>query len=211
MPAPAQLDHDLSQHAPLPNERACAPTDSPKRGGLAGGSEADEGRRGRNRRAEGATKLRPTRRSVAGSPGGSEADEGRRGRNRRAEGATKLRPTRRSVAGSPGGSEADEGAPGRIRTCDPRIRNPPLYPTELRARAASDNPDFERNPGTSAPPHDSPGERAFRRAQTEPARGQGRFSPSAVAGRDRRIMRSRAIRRPCSIRELGFGSWACAV
>ena len=25
------------------------------------------------------------------------------------------------------------GAPGRIRTCDPRIRNPVLYPTELRA------------------------------------------------------------------------------
>src|SRR5690606_15226701 len=26
------------------------------------------------------------------------------------------------------------GAPGRIRTCDPRIRNPVLYPAELRAR-----------------------------------------------------------------------------
>ena len=25
------------------------------------------------------------------------------------------------------------GAPGRIRTCDPRIRNPVLYPAELRA------------------------------------------------------------------------------
>jgi hypothetical protein len=25
------------------------------------------------------------------------------------------------------------GAPGRIRTCDPRIRSPPLYPAELRA------------------------------------------------------------------------------
>ena len=27
------------------------------------------------------------------------------------------------------------GAPGRIRTCDPRLRRPMLYPTELRARA----------------------------------------------------------------------------
>lgn len=25
------------------------------------------------------------------------------------------------------------GAPGRIRTCNPRIRNPMLYPVELRA------------------------------------------------------------------------------
>ncbi|SVA80595.1 uncharacterized protein METZ01_LOCUS133449 [marine metagenome] len=25
------------------------------------------------------------------------------------------------------------GAPGRIRTCDPRLRRPMLYPTELRA------------------------------------------------------------------------------
>ncbi len=24
------------------------------------------------------------------------------------------------------------GAPGKIRTCDPRIRNPLFYPTELR-------------------------------------------------------------------------------
>jgi putative transposase len=27
------------------------------------------------------------------------------------------------------------GAPGRTRTCDPRLRRPVLYPTELRARA----------------------------------------------------------------------------
>ena len=27
------------------------------------------------------------------------------------------------------------GAPGRIRTCDPRLRRPMLYPTELRARS----------------------------------------------------------------------------
>jgi len=27
------------------------------------------------------------------------------------------------------------GAPGRSRTCDPRIRSPMLYPTELQARA----------------------------------------------------------------------------
>ena len=27
------------------------------------------------------------------------------------------------------------GAPGRIRTCDPRLRRPMLYPTELRAHA----------------------------------------------------------------------------
>ena len=26
------------------------------------------------------------------------------------------------------------GAPGRTRTCDPRLRRPVLYPTELRAR-----------------------------------------------------------------------------
>jgi hypothetical protein len=26
------------------------------------------------------------------------------------------------------------GAPGRSRTCDPRIRSPMLYPTELQAR-----------------------------------------------------------------------------
>src|SRR3954467_9113641 len=28
------------------------------------------------------------------------------------------------------------GAPGRTRTCDPRLRRPVLYPTELRARMA---------------------------------------------------------------------------
>ena len=27
-----------------------------------------------------------------------------------------------------------DGAPGRIRTCDPRLRRPLLYPTELRAQ-----------------------------------------------------------------------------
>ena len=27
------------------------------------------------------------------------------------------------------------GAPGRIRTCDPRLRRPMLYPTELRAHS----------------------------------------------------------------------------
>ena len=27
-----------------------------------------------------------------------------------------------------------QNAPGRIRTCDPRLRRPMLYPTELRAR-----------------------------------------------------------------------------
>ena len=29
-------------------------------------------------------------------------------------------------------SKRQNGVPGRIRTCDPRIRNPVLYPTELR-------------------------------------------------------------------------------
>ena len=29
------------------------------------------------------------------------------------------------------------GAPGRTRTCDPRLRRPVLYPTELRARKVS--------------------------------------------------------------------------
>src|SRR5262249_220279 len=29
----------------------------------------------------------------------------------------------------------ESGAPGRSRTCDPRIRSPMLYPTELRAHA----------------------------------------------------------------------------
>ena len=37
----------------------------------------------------------------------------------------------RSASGLVGG-----GAPGRIRTCDPRIRSPPLYPAELRAPRA---------------------------------------------------------------------------
>ena len=32
-------------------------------------------------------------------------------------------------------SGAKGGAPGRTRTCDPRLRRPVLYPTELRARA----------------------------------------------------------------------------
>ncbi len=32
--------------------------------------------------------------------------------------------------------DAEDGAPGRTRTCDPRIRNPMLYPAELRARRA---------------------------------------------------------------------------
>src|SRR5262245_27511041 len=31
--------------------------------------------------------------------------------------------------------EARENAPGRTRTCDPRLRRPVLYPTELRAHA----------------------------------------------------------------------------
>src|SRR6516225_7581414 len=30
-------------------------------------------------------------------------------------------------------------APGRIRTCDPRLRRPVLYPTELRAHATDCN------------------------------------------------------------------------
>src|SRR3954471_22387768 len=29
------------------------------------------------------------------------------------------------------------GAPGRTRTCDPRLRRPVLYPTELRAQSAN--------------------------------------------------------------------------
>jgi hypothetical protein len=33
--------------------------------------------------------------------------------------------------------EARIGAPGRTRTCDPRLRRPVLYPTELRARSFS--------------------------------------------------------------------------
>jgi hypothetical protein len=32
--------------------------------------------------------------------------------------------------------EHDLGAPGRNRTCDPRLRRPVLYPTELRAPIA---------------------------------------------------------------------------
>ena len=32
------------------------------------------------------------------------------------------------------------GAPGRIRTCDPRLRRPLLYPTELRAHAVFSKP-----------------------------------------------------------------------
>lgn len=30
-------------------------------------------------------------------------------------------------------AQTNNGAPGRIRTCDPRLRRPLLYPTELRA------------------------------------------------------------------------------
>ena len=33
-------------------------------------------------------------------------------------------------------ARAEAGAPGRTRTCDPRLRRPMLYPTELRALAA---------------------------------------------------------------------------
>jgi hypothetical protein len=36
-----------------------------------------------------------------------------------------------------------KSAPGRTRTCDPRLRRPVLYPTELRARAM-DDADLER-------------------------------------------------------------------
>src|SRR5262245_29552430 len=46
-----------------------------------------------------------------------------------------------SARGRPRGGTALEvvvvvGAPGRSRTCDPRIRSPMLYPTELQARQA---------------------------------------------------------------------------
>ncbi len=41
---------------------------------------------------------------------------------------------RPAVSKSPKSAEAD-GTPGRTRTCDPRLRRPLLYPTELRARA----------------------------------------------------------------------------
>jgi hypothetical protein len=34
-------------------------------------------------------------------------------------------------------SREAKSAPGRIRTCDPRLRRPMLYPTELRARGFS--------------------------------------------------------------------------
>src|SRR5881296_2319160 len=37
-----------------------------------------------------------------------------------------------SIVGRASGS-SDDGAPGRSRTCDPRIRSPMLYPTELQA------------------------------------------------------------------------------
>src|SRR5215471_12800509 len=33
-------------------------------------------------------------------------------------------------------AKSDDGAPDRIRTCDPWLRKPILYPTELRAREA---------------------------------------------------------------------------
>ena len=33
--------------------------------------------------------------------------------------------------------EIGNGAPDRIRTCDPWLRKPILYPTELRARKAN--------------------------------------------------------------------------
>ena len=49
-----------------------------------------------------------------------------------------LRKTRRDRPTTPGASvRCPAGDPGRIRTCGLRIRNPPLYPTELRGLDAS--------------------------------------------------------------------------
>jgi hypothetical protein len=42
------------------------------------------------------------------------------------------------------------GVPGRNRTCDRRIRNPMLYPTELRGRGRPLNPS-QRGEGTAPP------------------------------------------------------------
>ena len=43
----------------------------------------------------------------------------------------------REVPGAAMSRNARNGAPGRTRTCDPRLRRPVLYPTELRARDPS--------------------------------------------------------------------------
>ena len=44
-----------------------------------------------------------------------------------------LRPLVPRAEGAIGEFFRGNGAPGRIRTCDPRLRRPMLYPTELRA------------------------------------------------------------------------------
>jgi integrase len=52
------------------------------------------------------------------------------------EGGRTARPRRRSVSQMPA-DHPEHGAPGRTRTCDPRLRRPMLYPTELRAHIPS--------------------------------------------------------------------------
>src|SRR6266550_719622 len=48
------------------------------------------------------------------------------------------------------------GAPGRSRTCDPRIRSPMLYPTELQARQLiAIHREQLRTPASNAPPRSS--------------------------------------------------------
>jgi hypothetical protein len=45
----------------------------------------------------------------------------------------------------------ENGAPGRIRTCDLWIRNPTLYPAELRALARGEHAEFVSSPSDRPP------------------------------------------------------------
>lgn len=78
------------------------------------------------------------------------------------------------------------GAPDRTRTCDQRLRRPPLYPTELRAREAAEHtgapPGFR---GRSAPPR--AGRRGPRAAgPAEPAIASGAELPEYTSAGARR-------------------------
>src|SRR5438067_2983854 len=66
------------------------------------------------------------------------------------------------------------GAPGRSRTCDPRIRSPMLYPTELQARQlVTIHREQLRTPVSNAPPRSS--------ARTAPRAGVVHFARTPVS------------------------------
>ena len=74
------------------------------------------------------------------------------------------------------------GAPGRTRTCDPRLRRPMLYPTELRARVVFSN--ALRNVRVAEPGSRCAGFAATRPPATEAADGRRSTGASALAGRE---------------------------